>query len=132
MSGLSRRGRHRLVEVAVASWTGLTTAQITAVCLAAQGMTKEQAALELGLSVNTIKTHLRHAAEELDTRTVAQTVAACIGRGIISAEGKPLARSVFEPLSASRRAARPTASAARHAWPATLDGRSPVAARRPA
>ena len=68
----------------------LSTSQVVAVCLLAQGMTKGQAADELGLSVNTVKTQLRLASDVLETRTVAHTVARCIALGIISPEGKPL------------------------------------------
>lgn len=61
---------------------GLTRAQLDVVALLPQGLPNRLIAAELGISENTVKTHLRHALRKLGVRDRAQAAALVVREGL--------------------------------------------------
>ena len=61
---------------------GLTRAQLDVVALLPKGMPNREIAAELGISENTVKTHLRHALRKLDVRDRAQAATLVVREGL--------------------------------------------------
>ena len=61
---------------------GLTPAELDVVALLPRGMPNREIANELGISENTVKTHLRHALRKLSVRDRAQAAALVVREGL--------------------------------------------------
>lgn len=61
---------------------GLTRAQLDVVALLPKGLPNREIAAELGISENTVKTHLRHALRKLKVRDRAQAAALVVREGL--------------------------------------------------
>jgi DNA-binding NarL/FixJ family response regulator len=61
---------------------GLTRAQLDVVALLPKGLPNREIAAELGISENTVKTHLRHALRKLNVRDRAQAAALVVREGL--------------------------------------------------
>lgn len=61
---------------------GLTPAELDVVALLPKGMSNREIANELGISENTVKTHLRHALRKLGVRDRAQAAALVVREGL--------------------------------------------------
>ena len=61
---------------------GLTRAQLDVVALLPKGLRNREIAAELGITENTVKTHLRHALKKLNVRDRAQAAALVVREGI--------------------------------------------------
>lgn len=60
---------------------GLTPAEMDVVALLPKGLMNREIAVELGITENTVKTHLRHALRKLDVRDRAQAAAIVVKEG---------------------------------------------------
>ena len=61
---------------------GLTPAQLDVAALLPKGLTNREIATELGISENTVKTHLRHALRKLEVPNRAQAAALVVREGL--------------------------------------------------
>ena len=62
---------------------GLTRAQLDVVALLPKGLRNREIAAELGITENTVKTHLRHALRKLGVRDRAQAAALAVREGLV-------------------------------------------------
>jgi DNA-binding CsgD family transcriptional regulator len=62
---------------------GLTTSEARVLYWLANGLTRNELAVEYGISVGTIRLHLARASRKLGTRTVLHTIAVAYRLGLI-------------------------------------------------
>jgi DNA-binding CsgD family transcriptional regulator len=72
---------------------GLTARQAACLRLAAAGYTERAVALELGISVATVRGHLARARQRLGARSTAQAAVLAVVRGLIVASDIPAVES---------------------------------------
>jgi len=65
----------------------LTKREIEILELAKEGQAGKEIALSLGISLDTVKTHLQHIREKLDARNTAQAVALSLKYGFLRQDG---------------------------------------------
>lgn len=66
----------------------ITTREVEVLVWVREGKTNDEIAVILGLSMLTVKNHLRHAMKKLDVRTRGQAVAKAIALGLLRAQGR--------------------------------------------